>query len=501
MGGIGATSLFNLGSVFPQGRNVTQYQFVDDFSLTKGPHALKFGANYRRYDITDYTFSEYTNPLAYIGDQEQFFNGQALEYVQNFPTRLTQPVALWGIGLYAQDEWSVSKNLKLTFALRAEHNSNPVCQTNCSAQYTGPFAAESTDPNTPYNTMINANLHQIFRGTDTINWAPRFGFAWSPGNKSTVVRGGFGLFYDAFPAFIGDQFMVNLPGVVPITLCCNGYNWADPTSAGAGAQASSSAAAISAGFAGGASFNSLSAQLPGVFAPPNFTSQTGTFHTPLYQEWSLQLEQAVGDKASFALAYVGNHGIHEPTLNYPNVFASGVAGLPVSPLSGSYATVGEWTSSAVSNFNGLTASFNQRLTYGFSVTASYTWSHAMDEISNGGVLAYRRPASATKSTRSAWLAATTAMPITTSATRLTRRMFGRRRSSSATSTPMAHLAAGPSRRTSSPAPVCRLPYSTPPRALATTTPTFLTFLRKSSAEAPRLVRGAAPMASASASTP
>ncbi len=388
MGGIGATSLFNLGSVFPQGRNVTQYQFVDDFSLTKGPHALKFGANYRRYDITDYTFSEYTNPLAFIGDQEQFFNGQALEYVQNFPTRLTQPVALWGIGLYAQDEWSVSKNLKLTFALRAEHNSNPVCQTNCSAQYTGPFAAESTDPNTPYNTMINANLHQIFRGTDTINWAPRFGFAWSPGNKSTVVRGGFGLFYDAFPAFIGDQFMVNLPGVVPITLCCNGYNWADPTSAGAGAQASSSAAAISAGFAGGASFNSLSAQLPGVFAPPNFTSQTGTFHTPLYQEWSLQLEQAVGDKASFALAYVGNHGIHEPTLNYPNVFASGVAGLPVSPLSGSYATVGEWTSSAVSNFNGLTASFNQRLTYGFSVTASYTWSHAMDEISNGGVLAY-----------------------------------------------------------------------------------------------------------------
>ena len=79
--------------------------------------------------------------------------------------------------------------------------------------------------------------------------------------------------------------------------------------------------------------------------------------------WNRQL----GDKASFALAYVGNHGIHEPTLNYPNVFASGVAGLPVSPLSGSYATVGEWTSSAVSNFNGLTASFNQRLTYGFTV--------------------------------------------------------------------------------------------------------------------------------------
>ena len=54
---------FNLTSVgggiydFPQGRNVTQYQFVDDFSYTKGAHSLKFGANFRRYDITDYTFS------------------------------------------------------------------------------------------------------------------------------------------------------------------------------------------------------------------------------------------------------------------------------------------------------------------------------------------------------------------------------------------------------------------------------------------------------------
>ncbi|MGB8885264.1 MAG: carboxypeptidase regulatory-like domain-containing protein [Candidatus Korobacteraceae bacterium] len=389
MGGLGATSLCNLCSIFPQGRNVTQYQFVDDFSLTKGAHAMKFGANYRRYDITDYTFSEYVNPFVFIGDQASFFNGIAAEYQQNFPSRLTEPVALWGIGLYAQDEWSVSKNLKLTFAIRAEHNSNPVCQLNCASQYTGSFASESTDPNSPYNSQINANLHQIFRSTDTLNWAPRFGFAWSPGNKSTVVRGGFGLFYDAFPAFIGDQFMVNLPNVIPMTLTGPGgagVLWADPTAAGAPAQAAASAAAIRSGFASGASFNSLSS-ISG-FAAPNFTTQTGTFHTPLYQEWSLQLEQAVGDKTSLGLAYVGNHGLHEPTLNFPNVTASGIVGLPAAPYSGNYGTVGEWTSSAVSNFNGLTGSFNQRLTYGFSVQASYTWSHSLDEISNGGVLAY-----------------------------------------------------------------------------------------------------------------
>ena len=47
---------------FPQGRNTTQYQIVDDYSLTKGAHNMKFGVNYRRYDITDYAFSVLNNP-------------------------------------------------------------------------------------------------------------------------------------------------------------------------------------------------------------------------------------------------------------------------------------------------------------------------------------------------------------------------------------------------------------------------------------------------------
>ncbi len=63
---------FNLTNVgggnyaFPQGRNVTQYQFVDDFSYTKGVHSLKFGANFRRYDISDYTFSILQQPAGVL---------------------------------------------------------------------------------------------------------------------------------------------------------------------------------------------------------------------------------------------------------------------------------------------------------------------------------------------------------------------------------------------------------------------------------------------------
>ena len=69
------------------------------------------------------------------------------------------PIALWGMGIYAQDEWAVRPNLKLTLALRAEHNSNPVCQFNCFANFKGPFSTlasvTSSDPgDVPYSSDI-----------------------------------------------------------------------------------------------------------------------------------------------------------------------------------------------------------------------------------------------------------------------------------------------------------------------------------------------------------
>jgi hypothetical protein len=386
--GIGVTNMGGNLFLFPQGRNVTQYQFVDDFSWTRGAHSLKFGGNFRRYDITDYTFSILNNPETIISDVPSFFNGVGSVFAQNFPSRATEPVALWGIGVYAQDEWRVSKSLKLTLALRAEHNSNPNCNLNCASYLSSPFVATSTDPNTPYNQMITANQAGVFRGTDAINLAPRFGFAWSPGgNDKTVVRGGFGIFYDAFPSIYADNSMTNLPNLVPEVLF--GVPWADNTTpAGAWAQASNSAAAIRSGFASGASFNSLNASLPGGFSAPGVDSFIGTFHTPRYQEYSFQIEQQLDDKSSFTLGYVGNHGIHVPITNYPNAFtASGLVngGIPGAPLSGNFSTVAEVYSGAVSNFNGLTASYQRRLTYGFTVMASYTWSHSLDEVSNNGV--------------------------------------------------------------------------------------------------------------------
>ena len=385
---LGYTDLASEESVFPQGRNVTQYQFVDDFSVTKGAHNLKFGLNYRRYDITDYSFSEYSpssgsGPLVIPFAMSEVYSGVVSYFQSRYPDRGTYPVALWGMGLYAQDEWRLNKSLKLTFALRAEHNSNPVCQLNCASLLVAPFNDVSTDPTTPYNQLISPNRHQIFSSTDSINWAPRFGFAWSPGGSDkTVVRGGFGIFYDAFPATVGDNFMHNAPTLVPVVQ--GGVPWADQTTPGVspwllGLQSATLVKSLAV------SSSQLNANgLPA----PNFSNILGTFHTPRYQEWSLQLEQQMDSKSSVSIAYIGNHGLQEPVVYYPNEFSGGVAGLPDAHFSPNFRTVSQWYSGAVSNDSQITASYQRRLTYGFTIQASYTWAHALDEISNGGILPY-----------------------------------------------------------------------------------------------------------------
>jgi len=407
------TRVGGLAYDFPQGRNVTQYQFVDDLSWTKGAHALKFGANFRRYDISDFTFSVLNNPEVIINDISldptdtgSFANGYAAQTRKRYPSQLSEPTAIWGLGLYAQDEWRVNKALKLTFALRAEHNSNPHCQTACGSLLDSSFqsllGSGAINPAAPYNSFINANRTNLYRGVDNINWGPRFGFAWSPGGSDkTVVRGGFGIFYDALAAGVVDNFMLNMPNVV--TVYSNDVPWADTTTPNSPyVQGAASAAAIKSGFANGASYDSLLAQLGPSFRTPTYINQSGTFHTPYYEQWSVGIQQALGDKASLSLGYVGNHGVRIPVENpwlnsycNPNqgcAFNPGV--LPSAPPTGCangactasqiFSTVAQYQSGAVSNYNGITATYSQRLTYGFTVQASYTWSHAMDEISNGG---------------------------------------------------------------------------------------------------------------------
>src|SRR5246127_5386846 len=214
--GFSGNAFFSLGrdlNLWPQGRNVTQYGIIDDFSKVKGNHALKVGINFHRNDVTDYSPGIGTIGYSQGEDLSSFYNGQGVSYAQNFSIRSTQPVAVYGLGFYGQDEWSVRPNLKVSLTLRADHNSNPVCQTNCFARFATDFLNISHDVNTPYDQVIHTGLHQALGKYTSVSWQPRVGFTWSPFNTSRglVVRGGFGLFTDMFPATIADYLLNNAP--------------------------------------------------------------------------------------------------------------------------------------------------------------------------------------------------------------------------------------------------------------------------------------------------
>lgn len=396
-----AVPLTNFGGQrsFPQGRNITQYQFVDDFTKIFGNHTLKFGGNFRRYDVSDFTFF-YQTPGIQFRSLLEMANGDAYRWRQYFPQNPAVPIAMYGLGMYGMDEWKVNNKLKLTLALRAEHNSNPVCQIDCFSLFTAPFGSLQHGPDVPYNQSIQTGLHQAYRSTDALNLSPRIGFTWAPfANDKTVVSGGIGLFYDAMSQGIIEDGFSNVPFDNQFSV----YHvpWA-VTTAGSGAYiASSSNRALLEGFAAGQSFNQIYDATGGVFSPPGFSNFVGTFHTPQFQEWNLQVQQAIGSNMSVSLNYFGTHGIHIPVVNgnlnaydpgyCGDINGNGVpcgAGFRSEPLDSSYAGINEYYTGAVSNSNGLTASFTRRFAQGISVQANYTWSHALDETSNGGAFAY-----------------------------------------------------------------------------------------------------------------
>jgi hypothetical protein len=382
---------------FPQGRNVTGYQFIDDLSWTKGKQTIKVGFTYRRDDVTDYTPSErlYSQggPENVILDQGDFAAGFSDEYLERFPEKPSDPVALWVGGFYGQDQWKVTQNLTVTAGLRLEHNSNPVCQNNCLSNFSADFPALSGAPTAAYNSLISANRHTTFEDEQKIAWEPRVGIAYQPDPKTTV-RAGFGMFADYFPAQVVGDLLSNTPNVNRFTILGAAYGnpiVIDSTSPLSGhAQAVTSNTALKQQFPLGGSYSSISALTAGGFRRPAFISVNQKIFYPTYDEWSLAVEREVAKNVVASVTYVGNHGYHEPVANFPNQYDTVPAGndganasLPKALPNQSFASVTNYYSGASSNDNSVVASVVSRNKW-LTLQFNYAYSHALDESSNGG---------------------------------------------------------------------------------------------------------------------
>lgn len=185
----GISGFFTIGgaSNFPQGRTQDQYQFQDTVTYNVGKHSLRFGINYSYLKL--YNLSAFDSKGTYGFDNLAAF-------VNNTPATLSVALNTATFdarqhqqAYFFQDDFKVTRNLTLNLGVRYETANMPF----------GAFGATDAE-------SLSAGVPGPAK-SDRNNWAPRFGFAYSPsassgfmgkllGQDRTVIRGGFGLTYD-----------------------------------------------------------------------------------------------------------------------------------------------------------------------------------------------------------------------------------------------------------------------------------------------------------------
>jgi hypothetical protein len=396
-GGFSQVGLTN--TTFPQGRRVGQILFNDDLSYTRGRHTIKAGVNFRRNRVTDTGNQRLLNGGYYqIVDLAEFASG-AIDpstgslYQERYTPFPVFHVRLYNVGFYGQDEWAVKPNLKVNFGLRLDRTANPQCTDHCFALFNQSFNPSSpTAATVPYNQSIKTGLSNAFYSIEPIIAQPRLGITWNPGkSKGTVIRGGVGLFSDEAPAFLASTIAGNAPNSFIPSVRTGTINSGGAGSAVAISQATGKA--FQSGFANGATLAQLQAALaPVTFTKPAYADIASKIKSGKYVQWNFEIQQQLGAKNVLSLDYVGNHGydifVRNAKVNgnytassYPN----GFGGLPSVAPDPRFNTITSISNTGWSNYDGLSVQFRRALGFGFQGQLGYTWSHALDTVSNGGL--------------------------------------------------------------------------------------------------------------------
>jgi hypothetical protein len=344
------------------------YELNDAVAWTHGAHNLKFGASDIRRniaffrpiagkgyfqlgngDFTGYDVSEllvgFTDTYS-IGAQTGFFGTQNYE-----------------IGVYAEDNWQASRKLTLNLGFRYDILTYPTEEHNRQS---------ALNPNTGTIELAGVNgVPRSIINTEYGDLGPRIGFAYDlRGNGKSVVRGGYGIFYFIDRGGIDNQFGQQVPfgGSVGYS-ANNGYRI---TFTGQGPLNNNNNLVATAALPqpGFPNFNPNS--------PPagiNIIATNRNNKIPAVQQFDLQIQQQIGANNVFTLGYVGNLVRHLTTAYNYNSVQLGGGGKPFPALG----QINYDLYDGVANYNSLQVQFNHRFSHGLTSTASYTWSHALDD--------------------------------------------------------------------------------------------------------------------------
>ncbi len=189
--GDGSVNSFGVWEGLPQGRSQKTYQFTNNFSYVAGRHNLKFGGEWY-YLVADSTFDALTRGLFVFANFADFQQGRPTQFQQRFgdSARFNRVKNFFA---FAQDDFKVTRNFTLNLGMRVEWAGGPYetrgMTSNLYFENQTPYGAAGAGP---FGLMETGKPSF----NSTTNWAPRVGFAWSPGGGKTVIRGGYGIAYD-----------------------------------------------------------------------------------------------------------------------------------------------------------------------------------------------------------------------------------------------------------------------------------------------------------------
>ena len=372
----------------PRQRVDTNWHYIDNVSWKAGKHDIKFGYEFRRTSISQMFNRNFRGRLKF-SSLSAFLDGNP----DNGGTQ--------GIGdtnrntfenshaFYLQDSYRMSRNFTVNLGLRYDYFG--IVQEKHS-MFT------NVDPTTGNAFAVGqGRLYQ----PDYNNWAPRVSVAWDvTGHQKTVVRAGYGIFYDATSQ---DMFLGHLPFSSSF----------DPGVAYSGLPG---VGQISFGSPTGP-FQLCDPTNPGGCVPVfgGYLPMSDAFgvdqhiRTPYLQNYNLNIQQQLTRKMVVQVGYVGSHGsklwdfrdINQPSA--AQIFASdcpnGPAATPGTACPGGAIQDGSVPrrlasttnnfyiyseeSSAKSNYNSLQVSYRIDDWHGLTSSVSYTWSHSIDTASDG----------------------------------------------------------------------------------------------------------------------
>jgi hypothetical protein len=385
----GGSGFDPVGVTNPSGRTDATGHLDDDLNWTVGAHQLHFGGEYRREQVYDFYRSNARGSLYFDGSQgpwsadasitdanvaylADFLAGRPDKNFSNItwgdPTRTVQ---INTFALYAQDSWKLRPRLSVNYGIRYDYEGAP---------YTGKQDLSVFDPSLPTGLAVVgkdvSKLYNNYLGA----FSPRVGFAYQLDKSArTVLRGGYGLYYDS----------IYLRELLYNTWLTNGGVFGPQFNPAGSNQVATTSAIGGTITAGSPVFNSYADALAG-----RGTVAISTFDRnfrPSYtQSYDLNVQHSITQNILAQIGYVGTKGTHLTgiyDINQAQTSAQRAADGKTLQASRPYANafdkvtfgvINELRSNLNSNYNSLQATLTLVNFHGLNSHLGYTWSHALD---------------------------------------------------------------------------------------------------------------------------